>query len=119
VQAPQEIIEELKRGMDDSIMAVANTVEDDIRRRTCERVKLIQEALTSGKRWSRTLFEELQFIVGMGRNMQSILTPALTGTLTTIQENILKYDPKKLRHSEEQQLLCQQFCGIALFELQS
>lgn len=117
VEAPESIIDELKRSVDESIDAVVHNVEADIRGRLRERVSMVQDGLASGKRWSRTLFEELAFVTGMGLHMQEILPKKLGKDLAFIQEHITGYEPAKLRHSEAQQDKCLKACASVLKSL--
>lgn len=114
VEAPESIIEELKRSVDESINAVVHNVEQDITVRFSERLTLLQTGLDSGKRWSRTLFEELEFITNLGSHMETILPNSLGASLTFVKENILTFDPGKLRNSETQRILCLKYLASVL-----
>jgi len=119
IEAPEEVIAELKSGMDQSIRTVSDTLARDIGIRMLERIKFIHLALVSGKRWSKTLFEELQFVARMGLHMGQVLPPALTEVLALVQDKILIYEPKKLRHSETQQKDCVSQCEEAIKKLEA
>lgn len=117
VAAPESIIDELKRSMDESVDAVVHNVEADIRGRVSERVDMLRNGLDSGKRWSRTLFEELDFVVGMGLHMQEILPKKLGKDLAFIAEHITSADPAKLRHSDKGKATCLKACESVLKSL--
>lgn len=117
VSAPESIIDELNRSVDESIDAVVHNVEADIRGRVSERVGMLRDGLASGKRWAKTLFEELDFVVGMGLHMQEILPKKLGKDLAFIQEHITSADPAKLRHSEEGKATCLKACESVLKSL--
>jgi hypothetical protein len=119
VAAPESIIDELRRSVDESIDAVVHNVEEDIRNRVIERVGMLRDGLGSGKRWSRTLFEELGFVTNMGIHMQEILPKKLGKDLVFIQDHITSADPNKLRHSDTGKETCLKACESVLKSLQT
>ena len=117
VEAPEQIIQELTRSVDESINAVVHNVENDIRMRVTERVTLVHQGLTGGKRWARTLFEELAFITDMGLHMKEILPKKLGKDLEFIKKHISGLDVDKLRNSESGKDVCVKACVSVLKSL--
>jgi hypothetical protein len=100
VQAPEEIITDLRTQIETSLKEVHNTVALDVKTRIRDRLKKIHDALVSEKRFSQSLFDELALIVDMAEHMETALPNLLSHTLRGVKTELLAFSAEQIRNSD-------------------
>lgn len=100
VEAPEEIITDLKQNMDATVIEVTNTVATTVQGRIQERLQKMHDALDSEKRFTKSLWEELRFATDTGRSLKDVIPEKLRGNIDLIEEHILAYTADQVRSSE-------------------
>lgn len=100
VEAPEEIIDQLRADVDRTVGEVTALVANNMQDRIQDRLKTLVEALNSEKRFTSNLFDELEFVVNMGRSLRDVLPERQRTTLSQIEDCILKFSPEQVRNSE-------------------
>jgi hypothetical protein len=100
VEAPEEIITDLRASIDATVIQVTQSVASNMQARIQDRLKVLYEALDSEKRFTKALFEELSFVVQMARSLKDVIPQKLRDNVDLIEEHILAYTPDQVRNSE-------------------
>ena len=100
VDAPEQIIEELKLEMENSLISVGTAVDTEIQGRLVTRLNMLLSTLTTGKRFNSSLLEELQFIIDMGNNLATTTSQKTKDVITVIEAHILAFTPEQVRNSQ-------------------
>lgn len=77
-------------------LQVASAVEDKLK----DRLVRFHDSLDSGKRFTKFIFEELSFVVGMARSMKDVVPERLRKVLGSVEKDLLAYDAEQARSSE-------------------
>lgn len=104
VEAPEEVIEELKASMESTVSEVTAQVAGAVEDRLKERLVRFHDSLESGKRFTKSLFEELSFVVGTARSMKDVIPERLRKVLSAVEKDLLAYDAEQARSSESLKL---------------
>lgn len=100
VEAPEEIITQLRADVERTVGEVTATVSNSMQDRIRDRLKVLVDALDSEKRFTSALFDELNFVVNMGRSLRDVLPAPVRKSLDDIELGILPYTPEQVRSSE-------------------
>lgn len=100
VEAPEEIITDLKENMNATVLEVTSTVADTVRSRIYERLEKLHIALDSEKRFTKSLWDELQFATDTARSLKDVIPQKMRDNVTLIEEHILSYTAEQVRLSE-------------------
>jgi len=114
VDAPEQVIADLKDRIDSSILAVNGTVDTEINTRLDVRLGMLLKTLKIGKRFNKSLLTELGFICSMGRNIEATLTSNTINKIRIIETNILICNPDQIRNSQSLQDTLITICGKLL-----
>jgi len=114
ITAPEEVIDELQKSMEDSVTRVQHVVSTDIRLRLEERLQMLVKTLKFGKRFSKSLLTELEKLVASAYNLQDTIEKRLYEDLLYVEKNILKYTPETLRNSQNAQDEVIEICNSIL-----
>ena len=100
VEAPEEIIEDLKENMNATINSVTDQVASTLQGRLKDRLQTFHDALASEKRFTKSIFEEMEFVVNMARSLKTVIPGWLQTALSEIEDEILAFDAEQTRNSE-------------------
>lgn len=113
IEAPEEIITDLKQNMDATVIEVTHTVAETVQGRIMERLQRMHEAFDADKRFTKSLFEELQFATDTARSLKDVIPQKLQDNVTLIEEHVLAFTPEQVRASETLKLaLVKKLSGI-------
>lgn len=104
VEAPEEVIDDLKENMNATISAVTEQVAGTLQERLLDRVMTFHDALDSGKRFTKSIFEEMEFVVRMAQSLKDAVPKKLRKATDKIITELLVYDAELVRNSESLKL---------------
>ena len=114
VDAPEQVIADLKAQIDLSITSVIGTVDAEIRTRLNVRLNMLLKTLKIGKRFNKSLLSELDFLCSMAENIKDTVTKDTLQRIQIIRKGILVYDSEQIRNSQALQDSLINICGKLL-----
>ena len=103
ITAPEEVMEELRTSMEESVSRVEGVVSKELKDRFHVRMQMLVKTLNVGKRFNGSLLTELGGVIDMGVNLKETISDELFTDMKQIKREVLKYDPEALRNSESAQ----------------
>ena len=110
ITAPEAVINDLKASMQQSVKRVESVVTGELESRFAKRLEMLRKTLTVGKRFNKSLLEELAGVFSMAVNLKDTVSERLLENMVIVNGNILKYTPEQIRNSvsiqEEMVITC-------------
>lgn len=100
VEAPEEVIEELKADMAESLNRVTANVAKEINRQITNRLEILLDSLNSDKGFKKTVFEELEHALSFATSFGDVLDTKTQRLVRNVTEHILGGTPEQVRNSE-------------------
>ena len=99
IDAPQEALDELEQNMQQSMSQIEDTLTEEIRKRFTKRIAMLYKTLTVGKRFNKSLLEELATEIEFATHLQKSINKDFYEDMKKANR-ILAYEPEEIRNSQ-------------------